>query len=228
MDLLYSVFSVLLFVALVVFAIALAKPTLLKITASRKRIVAGGIIAIVVLGGLLAATEPESVRQARREREQQNTQQASQILNNNEQENKQIAETKEVTETQPIVFATERRDDGALTKGQESIVQDGKNGEKTAIYTVTYIDGKETTRTLKSESVTTQPVPLIISVGTYVAPVAPAPKPAAVTQPAPSASSSVYYKNCTAARAAGPTPIYRGEPGYAAHLDRDGDGIACE
>lgn len=40
--------------------------------------------------------------------------------------------------------------------------------------------------------------------------------------------SSVYYKNCTEARAAGVTPIYRGEPGYAPHLDRDKDGIACE
>ncbi|WP_345260750.1 excalibur calcium-binding domain-containing protein [Streptomyces hundungensis] len=40
--------------------------------------------------------------------------------------------------------------------------------------------------------------------------------------------SDVYYKNCTAARAAGVTPLHRGDPGYAPHLDRDGDGIACE
>lgn len=37
-----------------------------------------------------------------------------------------------------------------------------------------------------------------------------------------------FYENCTAARAAGAAPIYRGEPGYRAGLDRDGDGIACE
>lgn len=41
-------------------------------------------------------------------------------------------------------------------------------------------------------------------------------------------SSDVYYPNCSAARAAGAAPIRRGEPGYASHLDRDGDGIACE
>lgn len=41
-------------------------------------------------------------------------------------------------------------------------------------------------------------------------------------------SKNVYYKNCTAARNAGVTPIYKGEPGYGRHLDRDGDGIACE
>lgn len=40
--------------------------------------------------------------------------------------------------------------------------------------------------------------------------------------------SSASYKNCAAARAAGVTPLHRGEPGYAAHLDRDGDGVACE
>lgn len=38
----------------------------------------------------------------------------------------------------------------------------------------------------------------------------------------------VYYKNCTAARAAGAAPLHVGEPGYATHLDRDGDGVACE
>ena len=50
----------------------------------------------------------------------------------------------------------------------------------------------------------------------------PAPAPAA---PAPAA---VYYKNCTAVRAAGAAPIYAGTPGYAKHLDADGDGIGCD
>lgn len=47
------------------------------------------------------------------------------------------------------------------------------------------------------------------------------------TPPAP-ASSSVYYRNCTEARAAGAAPILRGQPGYRAALDRDNDGVACE
>jgi hypothetical protein len=38
----------------------------------------------------------------------------------------------------------------------------------------------------------------------------------------------VYYANCSEARAAGAAPIREGEPGYAPHLDRDGDGVACE
>jgi Excalibur calcium-binding domain len=39
---------------------------------------------------------------------------------------------------------------------------------------------------------------------------------------------SVYYVNCTAARAAGAAPVRAGQPGYARHLDRDGDGVGCE
>ncbi|MCD4536458.1 MULTISPECIES: excalibur calcium-binding domain-containing protein [unclassified Nocardioides] len=36
------------------------------------------------------------------------------------------------------------------------------------------------------------------------------------------------YPSCDAVRAAGAAPIRRGEPGYGSHLDRDGDGSACE
>ncbi|MGV8966564.1 MAG: GmrSD restriction endonuclease domain-containing protein [Cellulomonas sp.] len=55
----------------------------------------------------------------------------------------------------------------------------------------------------------------------------PAPAPAAEPQPAP-APADVSYANCAAARAAGAAPVLRGDPGYAAKLDRDGDGIGCE
>lgn len=40
--------------------------------------------------------------------------------------------------------------------------------------------------------------------------------------------SEAYYANCSEARAAGAAPIRRGQPGYSARLDRDGDGIGCE
>ena len=36
------------------------------------------------------------------------------------------------------------------------------------------------------------------------------------------------FPNCAAARAAGAAPIMAGQPGYGRHIDRDGDGIACE
>lgn len=41
-------------------------------------------------------------------------------------------------------------------------------------------------------------------------------------------ASNVYYKNCSAVRAAGAAPIRVGESGYSRKLDRDGDGIGCE
>lgn len=47
-------------------------------------------------------------------------------------------------------------------------------------------------------------------------------------EPVPNSGSSVYYPNCTAARAAGAAPLYAGQPGYRSELDRDGDGAACE
>jgi hypothetical protein len=40
--------------------------------------------------------------------------------------------------------------------------------------------------------------------------------------------NGVYYETCADARAAGPTPLHTGDPGYRPGLDRDGDGSACE
>ena len=51
------------------------------------------------------------------------------------------------------------------------------------------------------------------------------------TKPAPdsfSGGGSTPFANCDAARAAGAAPVRRGDPGYGAHLDGDGDGVACE
>ncbi|MEJ3745558.1 excalibur calcium-binding domain-containing protein [Actinomycetes bacterium KLBMP 9797] len=49
----------------------------------------------------------------------------------------------------------------------------------------------------------------------------------ASTSPAPS-PTRVYYANCDAVRAAGKSPLRKGQAGYRATLDRDRDGIACE
>lgn len=47
--------------------------------------------------------------------------------------------------------------------------------------------------------------------------------PAPVPEPPP-----VTYRSCQAAKAAGATPIHKGDPGYSTSLDRDGDGVACD
>lgn len=53
----------------------------------------------------------------------------------------------------------------------------------------------------------------------------PRPRPAA---PAPAPPAELHFSSCKEARAAGYSHMRRGEPGYSPHLDRDGDGIACD
>jgi len=64
------------------------------------------------------------------------------------------------------------------------------------------------------------------------APPSATPPPATGTQPAPQPAVDLpereYYESCDAAQAAGAAPVRRGDPGYGEHLDRDGDGVACE
>lgn len=135
-----------------------------------------------------------------------------------------------VQETKTVPFESKTEDSSTLTKGQTSIKQKGVNGTKTLYYEVTYIDGKQTSKKLVSEKVTTQPIAQITTNGTYVAPaLTPAPPaPTTGTTPNPQPTSDVYYANCTAVRNAGAAPLYRGQPGYRSALDRDGDGVACE
>ena len=52
--------------------------------------------------------------------------------------------------------------------------------------------------------------------------------PTTVEEVVPDDGGAAYYANCSAARAAGAAPLYVGSPGYSSHLDRDGDGVACE
>jgi hypothetical protein len=61
------------------------------------------------------------------------------------------------------------------------------------------------------------------------------PKSSSTTPPtteptsAPTTSTaSVAYRNCGEVRAAGKAPLHRGDPGYSAELDHNGDGTACE
>ena len=64
------------------------------------------------------------------------------------------------------------------------------------------------------------------------APAVPADTPAPVPQvdapPAQNPAPALAFQTCADARAAGYRNMHRGTPGYSEHLDRDGDGIACE
>lgn len=41
-------------------------------------------------------------------------------------------------------------------------------------------------------------------------------------------NEDVSIQSCTEAREKGYAPLHRGDPGYRAELDGDGDGVACE
>ena len=129
---------------------------------------------------------------------------------------------KEVQETEIIPFSKENRDDSSRNAGTSVVTTSGVDGLKTKTFKVTLTEGTETNKELLNEVVTTEPVAEVTSVGTYVAPVK------ATTSQQSESASNVYYKNCTAARAAGAAPVYRGQPGYGSHLDRDNDGVGCE
>lgn len=88
---------------------------------------------------------------------------------------KDTVETKQVRETSHIPFTTTIRDDATLPKGQTKVTQDGKDGVQTSIYAVTYTNGKETSRSLVSQTITTTAQDKIVANGTYVAPAPTAP-----------------------------------------------------
>lgn len=81
----------------------------------------------------------------------------------------QPIEIKEIETVESIPYPVEQRDDPALKAGQIQLVQAGKNGIRTLIFTVTYANGEETSRTLKSEKVTVEPIPEITAIGTQEA-----------------------------------------------------------
>jgi len=94
----------------------------------------------------------------------------------------------EVTETIPIPFASETREDSDEYEDYEEIVQSGVTGARTKVYRVTKIDGVESYRVTTSDGVTTQPVTQVTAVGTKVRPApAPEPQPEPDTPDAPNA-----------------------------------------
>lgn len=85
-------------------------------------------------------------------------------------------EEKEVKEKVKIPFETKRKNSPSLEKGQEKVVQEGKDGEKEITYTVKTRGGEVLSKTKKSEKVTKEATPKIIEVGTKESE-SPAPSP---------------------------------------------------
>ncbi|WP_299167751.1 resuscitation-promoting factor [uncultured Arthrobacter sp.] len=73
---------------------------------------------------------------------------------------------KKVTETESIDFPSTEQEFAELLIGERGVVQVGVAGERTRVFTVTVIDGKETSREKVSDKVTREPVEEIVAVGT--------------------------------------------------------------
>ncbi|MEG3266381.1 G5 domain-containing protein, partial [Streptococcus suis] len=82
-----------------------------------------------------------------------------------------VITTEEVTETKEEPYVTIRVKDPNLEEGKEEVATPGKAGVRTIVYTVTKTDGVETSRVVKSDSITTPAVNEVIKVGTKKAPV---------------------------------------------------------
>ena len=67
--------------------------------------------------------------------------------------------------TEAVAFKTVEQPDATLPKGQRKIVQEGVNGEQIVFSEVTTVDGKTTSKVIKT-SITKQPVDKVIAVGT--------------------------------------------------------------
>ncbi|MGU8074201.1 G5 domain-containing protein [Streptococcus suis] len=81
-----------------------------------------------------------------------------------------VITTEEVTETKAVPYETVRENDPTLEEGKEVVSVAGKAGVRTIVYTVTKTDGVETSRVVKSDSVTTPAVNEVIKVGTKKVP----------------------------------------------------------
>lgn len=73
--------------------------------------------------------------------------------------------TNEAVRNDAYPFATIKKDDCNLAKGQTKTIQQGKNGTKEIKESVTFTDGKETSRRKLSEIVTVKPVDEILGIG---------------------------------------------------------------
>lgn len=77
-----------------------------------------------------------------------------------------VITVKEETRTERIHFTKTEVKNPELEAGKISVIQKGEDGIATVIETVTYIDGKETSRVTKSRTITKNPIEEVTEIGT--------------------------------------------------------------
>ena len=108
-----------------------------------------------------------------------------------------------------------------IESGRAIARYDGRDGYGEHPRQAAYVAADETSPSLNGCDVAVIPI---------VAPLSTTPPPTTPTTPptTPPTPAGVYYKNCSAVRAAGAAPIYAGDPGWQSKFDADGDGVGCE
>ena len=170
--------------------------------------IAYGAAALLVVGSVAIAGQPSSAPQ----NDKQNLAKTPVIT------------TKTVEEKVVVPFDTQTVDDTTLASGTTAVRSEGRNGEITKLYKVTYQDDQEVKRIFDSESTTLAMQPKIVVRGTYVKPVVQAP---------PASSCDPNYSGCV------PIVTYDldcGDIGFTVRVlgydkhgfDRDRDGYGCE
>ncbi|MGY2085177.1 ubiquitin-like domain-containing protein [Blastococcus sp. SYSU DS0539] len=79
-------------------------------------------------------------------------------------------EVSEITEVTPVAHGRVETKDADAFQGDETVTQQGVDGEQTTTYRVTVVDGQETGREQLSSTVTRAPVDELVSVGTKARP----------------------------------------------------------
>ena len=79
---------------------------------------------------------------------------------------KAVVTTKEVTKTEEVAFQTREVENALLAEGVRRVKTAGQKGVRTIVETVTYTDGVETGREVKSNTITTPAVDEVVEIGT--------------------------------------------------------------
>lgn len=98
------------------------------------------------------------------------------------------------TQTKAIPFSSTTVQDANSPQGTNKITTAGVDGVETLTYKDTYTNGKQTNHQLVSDTVTTQAVTQVTSIGTYVAP-ASTPTPPPAPSPTPTSCTNGTYVN---------------------------------
>lgn len=138
---------------------------LLQEFSQRKYILSAGLFASLLCGTVFIATQPGKNDTYVSE----NTKQTIAAVDPLKPPSAAKAEgikIEDVDVTEPIEFTKEEQQDANLAAGETKLLQAGKNGKISRVFTITYKDGKETSRVLKSETIIEQSVPEITAIGT--------------------------------------------------------------